>query len=81
MIKGKNSEISYYKKGRVLFMNDWNGNGKYDSYDSFVDYHCANSGHSGASSDWWKFVLLAIVMGICSVLGMIIVFGILLLSK
>lgn len=62
-------------------MNDWNGNGKYDSYDSFVDYHCANSEHSGASLDWWKFVLLAIVMGIYPVLGMIIVFGILLLSK
>ena len=34
-------------------MNDWNGNGKYDMSDSFMDYHMANSGSSGASSDWY----------------------------
>ena len=54
-------------------MNDWNGNGRYDSQDSFIDYHGANSGHSGASSDWWKWVLLAIVVGGCARLGSSIV--------
>lgn len=58
-------------------MNDWNGNGKYDMSDSFMDYHMANSGSSGASSDWWKWVLLAIIVGVCPPIGIIIFFGIL----
>ena len=59
-------------------MNDWNGNGKYDAFDSYVDYKGANSCHSsGSSSDWWKWVLLAIVVGVCPALGTIIVLGIL----
>lgn len=58
-------------------MNDWNGNGKYDSSDSFVDYHGANGGHSGASSDWWKWVLLALIMAVCPLLGILIVIAIL----
>ena len=59
-------------------MNDWNGNGKYDAFDSYVDYKGANSCHSsGGSSDWWIWVLLAIVSGVCPALGAIIFFGIL----
>ena len=59
-------------------MNDWNRNGKYDMSDSFTDYHLANSGGtSGSSSDWWKWVLLAIVVGVCPPIGIIIFLGIL----
>ena len=59
-------------------MNDWNKNGKYDMSDSFIDYNMANSGGtSGASSDWWKWVLLAIVVGVCPPIGIIILLGIL----
>ena len=75
-IKGKQE-----KERSGVIMNDWNGNGRYDSQDSFIDYHGANSGNSGVSSDWWKFVLLAIVMGVCPVLGIVIVLGILLFGK
>lgn len=60
----------------VCNMNDWNNNGKYDMQDSFIDYHGANSGNSGASSDWWKYVLLMLVMAVCPPLGIIIVLGI-----
>lgn len=62
-------------------MNDWNGNGKYDMQDSFIDYQGANSGSSGASSDWWIWVLLAIIMGVCPPLGIIIVLGIMIFGK
>ena len=62
-------------------MNDWNGNGRYDSQDSFIDYQGAYSRHSGASSDWWKYVLLAVVMGVCPPIGIIIVIGILLFGR
>lgn len=61
-------------------MNDWNGNGKYDAQDSFIDYHGANSGGSGVSSDWWIPVLLFIIMGVCPPLGILIVIGILILG-
>ena len=61
-------------------MNDWNGNGKYDMSDSFMDYHMANSGSSGASSDWWKWVLLAVIVGVCPPIGIIIFLGILILG-
>ena len=53
-------------------MNDWNRNGKYDMSDSFIDYHMANNGTSGNSSDWWKWVLLAVVVGVCPPLGIVI---------
>lgn len=53
-------------------MNDWNGNGKYDMSDSYMDYHLAQSGTSGAFSDWWKNVLLAIIVGVCPPIGIII---------
>ena len=34
-------------------MNDWNGNGKYDTQDSWMDYKMSNSySSSGVSSDW-----------------------------
>ena len=62
-------------------MNDWNGNGKYDMQDSFIDYQGTNSGSSEASSDWWIWVLLAIVMGVCPPLGIIIVLGIMIFGK
>ena len=59
-------------------MNDWNRNGKYDMSDGFTDYHLANGGGtSGPSSDWWKWVLLAIVVGVCPPIGIIILLGIL----
>ena len=53
-------------------MNDWNKNGKYDMSDSFIDYNMANNGTSGASSDWWKWVLFAIIVGVCPPIGIII---------
>lgn len=56
-------------------MNDWNKNGKYDAADSYMDYRLANSSRaSGPSSDWWKTVLLAIVIGVCPLLGFVILF-------
>ena len=43
-----------------------------------TDYHLANGGGtSGPSSDWWKWVLLAIVVGVCPPIGIIILLGIL----
>ena len=61
------------KKGKgVLLMNDWNNNGTYDMQDSYMDYHGANGSSSGASSDWWKFVLLAIIVGVCPPIGIIL---------
>lgn len=63
-------------------MYDWNENGKYDAADSYMDYHLANSNHSsGSSSDWWIWVLLAIIMGACPALGTIIVLGIVIFGK
>lgn len=62
-------------------MNDWNRNGKYDAADSYMDYHLANSHlSSGASSDWWIWVVLYIIMGVCPPLGIIIFIGILILG-
>ena len=58
-------------------MNDWNRDGKYDMQDGFMDYHLANSGSSGASSsDWWVWLLIAIVVEVCPVLGIIIFVGV-----
>lgn len=63
---------SFYLNGGIL-MSDWNKNGKYDMSDSYMDYHLANgSGSSGGSSDWWKWLLLAIVVGVCPPIGVII---------
>ena len=46
--------------------------------DSFTDCHLANgSGTSGPSSDWWKWVLLAIIVGVCPPIGIIIFLGML----
>lgn len=45
---------------------DWNQNGKYDLQDSMLDYELSNSHVSSeAYSDWWKWFLLAIVVGVC----------------
>ena len=58
---------------RRYFMNDWNGNGKYDTQDSWMDYQMANShSSSGASSDWWIWVIFAIVEGVCPPRGILI---------
>jgi len=64
-------------------MYDWNGNGKYDSSDSYVDYHMASgsSGSLGSSSNWILYVLLAIVVGVCPPVGVIIGLCCLLFSK
>ena len=62
-------------------MNDWNGNGRYDLQDSYIDYHGANGRNSGASSDWWIWVLLALVTGVCPALGAIIILGILVFGR
>ena len=56
-------------------MNDWNGNGKYDSSDSFIDYHGTNGHSSKASSDWWVLPLIAIIFGVCAPLGFVILIG------
>lgn len=64
-----------------MFLNDWNQNGKYDMQDRYIDYHGANSGSSGASSDWWKLVIFLIVLTLCPPLGIIIFLGILLFGK
>lgn len=62
-------------------MNDWNKNGKYDMSDRYMDYHLANSGTtSGSSSDWWIWVILAIIVGVCPPIGIIIFLGILILG-
>lgn len=59
--------------GRRYFMNDWNGNGKYDVQDSWMDYQMANShSSSGSSSDWWIWVILAIVVCVCPPIGILI---------
>ena len=42
------------RNGCVHVMNDWSNNSNYDMQNSFIDYLGANSGKSGASSDWWK---------------------------
>lgn len=62
-------------------MNDWNKNGKYDMSDSYMDYRLANSGTtSGSSSDWWIWAMLAIIVGVCPPIGIIIFLGILILG-
>lgn len=54
-------------------MFDWNGNGKYDLQDSMMDYELSSPHVSvGIGSDWWKWFLLAIVMGVCPPIGIMI---------
>ena len=54
-------------------MNDWNGNGRYDAADSYMDYRLATSrSSSSVSSDWWISFVLFIIMGVCPPLGFII---------
>ena len=56
-------------------MYDWNGNGKYDFWDSMMDYKLVNShasSSSGVNLDWWKWFLLAIAVGVCPPIGVVI---------
>ncbi len=47
---------------------------KYDTQDSFVNHKLAKSHSSaGPSSDWWIWFILAIVMGVCPLLGVLII--------
>ena len=51
-------------------MNDWNRNGEYDAADSFMDYNMANNNQTtDSSSDWWKWLLFAIAVGVCPPIG------------
>ena len=62
---------------------DWNGDGKKDFTDDFIEYNVyknstGGSGKSsGSSSDWWIWLILAIVTGVCPPIGAIIFLGIL----
>lgn len=61
---------------------DCNGDGKKDCTDDFIEYNIyknstGGSGINSGSSDWWKWLLLAIVTGVCPPLGAIIIFCIL----
>lgn len=65
-------------------MYDWNKNGKYDSFDSYVDYNLANTSSnsgSGSSSDGWLVFLLAVIGMACPLLGFFIFIIILLFGK
>lgn len=72
---------------KIMAMYDWNGNGKKDSADSFIEYQiykdCTNhrSSGSGVSSDWWVMPLLAIIAGVCPIVGVIIFLGALIFGK
>ena len=67
-------------------MNDWNGNGRYDSSDSYLDYKGANSGggrHSGSGGSgggafFLVFIIAAVVGAFNELLGVIILLGYLL---
>lgn len=70
-----------------MALYDWNKDGNKDGVDDYIEYNvykdstrnsCSNS---GASSDWWKFLLLAIIVGVCPAIGAIIFFGILIFGK
>ena len=67
-----------------MAMYDWNGDGKKDGADNFIEYQvykdCTNNKNysSGSSSDWWIMTLLAIIVGVCPAIGVIIFLGILL---
>ncbi len=70
-----------------MALYDWNRDGNKDCVDDYIEYNVyENSTHnsysnSGASSDWWKMVLLAIIVGVCPAIGVIIFFGILIFGK
>lgn len=54
-------------------MNDWNNNGKCDMTDRYMDYNLANSNENlSNSSDWWKWLLFAIIVAVCPPLGVVI---------
>lgn len=70
-----------------MAFSDWNGDGKKDCVDNYIEYQvykdCTSnkSSSSGASSDWWKILLLAVIMGVCPPLGVIIFLGIMIFGK
>lgn len=66
-----------------MAMYDWNGDGKKNSVDNFIEYQvykdCTNKkSSSGVSSDWWVMPVLAIIAGVCPIVGVIIFLGVLL---
>ena len=66
------------KEREGTVMNDWNRNGEYDVADSFMDYNMANHNQTtGSSSDWWKWLLFAIAVGVCPPIGIIVFLGVL----
>lgn len=61
------------KEREGTVMNDWNRNGEYDAADSFMDYNMANNNQTtDSSSDWWKWLLFAIAVGVCPPIGIIV---------
>lgn len=62
-------------------MYDWNGNGEYDMQDSYIDYCGANSESSGPSSDWWIWVLLALVVNVCPLSIPFVILGIFIFGR
>ena len=66
-----------------MAMYDWNGDGKKNNADNFIEYQaykdCTNKNYSsGVSSDWWVMPVLAIITGVCPIVGVIIFLGALL---
>lgn len=62
-------------------MNDWNGNGQYDLQDRYLEYNMINKSKSRASSNWWIFLLFAIICNLCPAIGLIIFLIILITRK
>ena len=69
-------------------MYDWNKNGKYDSFDSYVDYNLANSEKTypsksrrqanWESSPWWFPIVFVIVTAIFPPAGILMILWMLL---
>lgn len=60
-------------------MNDWNGNGKYDLSDQYLDYQGADSGSSCSLSECLVMLILLGIVTVCPILGIIII--LIILSK
>ena len=72
-----------WKERRRFYVGIWNGDGKKNSVDNFIEYQvykdCTNKkSSSGVSSDWWVMPVLAIIAGVCPIVGVIIFLGVLL---
>ena len=67
-----------------MAIRDWNGDGKRDMADNFIEYQiykdCTSnkSSCSSVSSDWWVMPVLAIISGVCPLVGVIILLWVLL---